>query len=77
MTDDIGWERLFAYTWLDEDPDHRTLDCPTQLDAILNRYACERIYPGVVFTALQFSFPGSPSVGREVRVLGVRLWTSR
>lgn len=67
-------ERTSAFAWLMEDPEHRAIESPTNLDAILNLYAARELYPDA--TADQFSWTRLPAaIGRLTRILPFHLWT--
>jgi hypothetical protein len=73
-----GWEneRASALEWLMQDPQHRAIESPTHVDAILNRYAATETYPEASFTTDQFTWQRSPEAcNRETRLLNLHLWT--
>lgn len=69
-------ERTSAFEWLMQDPDHRAIESPTGLDAVLNLYAARDAFPNFVFNRYQFTWPRLPAeIGRISRVLGLHLYT--
>lgn len=69
-------ERTSAFEWLMEDPEHRAIESPTGLDAVLNLYAARDQYPDATLTRDQFTWPRLPAeVGRDSRVLPLHLYT--
>lgn len=66
---------MSAFEWLMDDPDHRAIESPTQLDAVLNLYKARECYPNFLFTADQFSYTNLPAaIGRISRLLPLHLW---
>ncbi|HET6915011.1 MAG TPA: hypothetical protein VFH56_02865 [Acidimicrobiales bacterium] len=59
-----------------QDPDHRSIESPTRLDAILNLYAAREQYPDATLGMDQFTWTRLPAPpARETRLLGLHLWS--
>jgi hypothetical protein len=75
LNPDGEYERSSAFAWLMEDPDHRAIESPTNLDAVLNMIAAREAYPSYGFTVEQFSNTLHPAATeRVVRQLGLHLY---
>lgn len=69
------FERTSAFEWLMADADHRAIESPTQVDAVLNLYAARNQFPNFTFSHEQFSWTRLPAaIGRASMVLPLHLW---
>lgn len=70
----VANERASAFAWLMEDPDHRAIESPTHLDAVLNLYAARAKYPDAIIDVDHFPCCGE-STCRVTRALRLHLYT--